>query len=361
MTEPVIGLSEEPSAALRPVEVAALSLHQPGLSFGEVTDLLERLVVELELAPEARFMTATMLREAGAPAPDEVLAEVRRPDGALIGALRLRPVSQLAAHRARLLATHAGIALTTITQLRAIERRERAVRRIAERLQDSLLPPVPEVSHTSITVSYRAAAREAKVGGDFYDVFPMPDGRVLLAVGDVVGKGVEAAARTTRITQTLRALALQRLPIDELLARVDEHVVWQDPEIMATLWCGIYEPDSGELSFASLGHPPALLLRSTGEPIRLELEGLPLGMRDLSPKPPEIRSRQLDSRDLLVLYTDGVVEASRDYLAGQDALLRAVEAHRDDPLEELLNAALSELLGPSNLSDDAVMLLLRRR
>src|SRR5690606_1420838 len=143
-------------------------------------------------------------------------------------------------------------------------------------------------------------------------------------------------------------LALQRLPIDELLARVDEHVVWQDPEIMATLWCGIYEPDSGELSFASLGHPPALLLRSTGEPIRLELEGLPLGMRDLSPKPPEIRSRQLDSRDLLVLYTDGVVEASRDYLAGQDALLRAVEAHRDDPLEELLNAALSELLGPSN-------------
>jgi phosphoserine phosphatase RsbU/P len=135
---------------------------------------------------------------------------------------------------------------------------------------------------------------------------------VLVTVGDVVGKGVEAAVRTSRITQTLRALALRELPLDQLLALADEQVVWQDPEIMATLWCGMYEPDTGELAFASLGHPPALLLRSSGDPIRLELEGLPLGMRDLSPDPPEVCTRRLDARDLLVLYTDGVVEASRE-------------------------------------------------
>lgn len=348
-------------ASLRPVEAAALSLHRPSLTFGEVTALLEQMAVGLGLTADATFLAPAMLREARAGSDHATLIEVRRPDGALVGALRLHPVDERAAHAAHVLAAHAGVALSSIAQLRAIERRERSVRRVAERLQDSLLPSLPELAATSLTVDYRAAARDAKVGGDFYDVFPMPDGRVLIAVGDVVGKGVEAAVRTSRITQTLRALALQRLPLDELLARADEQVVWQDPEIMATLWCGFYEPDTGELSFASLGHPPALLLRSTGEPIRLELEGLPLGMRDLSPKPPEIRDRHLDSRDLLVLYTDGVVEASRDYLAGQESLLRAIESHRDEPLEDVLAAALEYLLAGANHSDDAVMLLLRRR
>lgn len=348
--------------ALRPVEEAALALHRPSLTFGEVTAMLEEMTVGLGLAEQAVFMTPAMLRS-GVPEllPDEQVVDIRRPDGALVGGLRLRPNDARAAHQAMVLARHAGVALAAIAQLRAIERRERAVRRVAERLQDSLLPALPEVAHTSMTVAYRAAARDAKVGGDFYDVFPLPDGRVLIAVGDVVGKGVEAAARTSRITQTLRALALQGIQLDDLLARADEQVVYQDPEIMATLWCGCYEPDTGELAFASLGHPPALLLRSTGEPIRLELEGLPLGLRDLSPDPPEVRSRQLESRDLLVLYTDGVVEASRDFLAGQEALLRAVEAHRHDPLDAVLQAALDELLVGANHSDDALMLLLRRR
>jgi phosphoserine phosphatase RsbU/P len=355
-------LSGGASRPLRPVEEAALALHRPGLRFAEVTELLEELVVDLGITDEAVFQSAAEIR-AGEDAgrAGHVLAEVRRPDGVLVGALRLRPVADDAAQAAHVLAAHAGVALGAIAQVRAIERREAAVRRVSERLQDALLPPLPDVPFTSLQVAYRAAAREAKVGGDFYDVFELPDGRVLVAVGDVVGKGVEAAVRTTRITQTIRALALQGLPLDDLLARADEQVVWQDREVMATLWCGLYEPDTGELAFASLGHPPALLLRSGGDPIRLELEGLPLGMRDLSPEPPEIRTRLIEPRDLLVLYTDGVVEASRDFLAGQEALQRAIEARRDEPLDILLTEALDELLAEANHTDDAVMLLLRRR
>jgi serine phosphatase RsbU (regulator of sigma subunit) len=336
---------------LLPVERATLALHAADLTADVVGRRLAELVVEVGLSADAAFVPAPRHREAVA-AAGEVLVEVRPPAGPVLGVLRCAPVDDEAGRAACLLAAHAGLALLSTRRLRDVEEREGEVRRISERLQDQLLPPLPTVPATSLDVDYRAAAREAKVGGDFYDVFPLRD---------VVGKGVEAAVRTSRITQTLRALALRELPLDRLLALADEQVVWQDPEIMATLWCGIYEPDSGELAFASLGHPPALLLRSTGEPIRLELEGLPLGMRDLSPDPPEVRTRQLEARDLLVLYTDGVVEASRDYLAGQEALQRAVEAHRDDPLHEVLHSALDELLADANHSDDAVMLLLRRR
>jgi serine phosphatase RsbU (regulator of sigma subunit) len=346
------------------VEEAALSLHAADLTFSEVISRLEGLVIDLGLARDAVFVRSSALRHGAGTSrsPDGGLqAEVRRPDGVLVGVLECTPVTEQAAHHTVVLASHAGVALGSIAELRAIERREAAVRRIAERLQDSLLPNVPDITGLNIAVDYRPAARDAKVGGDFYDLFPLPDGRVMVVVGDVVGKGVEAAVHTTTITQTLRALALQQLPLDVLLARADEQVVYQDPELMATLWCGLYEPSTGELAFASLGHPPALLLRSTGEPIRLELEGLPLGLRDLSPEPPEIRTRQLDSRDLLVLYTDGVVEASRDFLAGQEELLRAIVRRRDDPLDEMLGGALDELLTDANHSDDAVMLLLRRR
>jgi sigma-B regulation protein RsbU (phosphoserine phosphatase) len=348
---------------LRPIEEAVLALHAPGLSFDEVTSLFENLVGDLGLAEEAVFLPESLLRVMRRRQDESrmELAEVRRPDGALIGALRFRPLSERGIHQTVLLARHAGVALSAVFQRDAMERREAAVRRVAERLQDSLLPDLPRVTDTNVVVAYRAAAREAKVGGDFYDVFPLPDARVMIVVGDVVGKGVEAAVRTSRITQTLRALALQGLDLDVLLERADQQVAYQDPDIMATLWCGLYEPRTGELAFASLGHPPALLLRSSGEPIRLELEGLPLGLRDLSPSPPEIRSRHLEPRDMLVLYTDGVVEGSRDFLAGQESLLRAVMRRREEPLEEILSGALGELLADANHSDDAVMLLLRRR
>lgn len=356
---------EPAGGQLRPVEEAALALHEPGLDADAITARLERLVVDLQLASEPTFLPAA-LRWSGTIEGTDcgngiVEIDVRRPDGVLAGVLRCRPRSALTERHAVVLATHAGVALGGVERLAEIERREQGVRRIAERLQDTLLPTLPSLPSTLVAVAYRAASREARVGGDFYDVFVLPNGSVLIVVGDVVGKGVEAAARTARITQTLRALALQDLELYELLEMADRQVTWQDPEIMATLWCGLYDPTSRELAFASLGHPPALLLRADGNPMRLELEGLPLGLRDLTEEAPEVRHRQLESRDLLVLYTDGVVEASRDFLAGQEALQKAIVARRDEPLEQIVEGALSELLADAGHQDDAVMLVLRRR
>jgi phosphoserine phosphatase RsbU/P len=341
-----------------------MALHDSDLSPGDIVERLQELVVGLGLASAARFVPTS----AGHPgAHGQALAvPVTQPGtavglGRLAGWLCCQDSDPRDLAKIQMLGAHAGVALGALARVREVEAREEQVRRVAEQLQDSLLPVLPEVAGASVAVQYRAAARDARVGGDFYDVFPLPDGRVLIVVGDVMGKGVEAAGRTSMITQTLRALALQDLPLDELLARADRQVSYQDPDMMATVWCGFYEPATGELAFASLGHPPALLMRADGEPLHLTMEGLPLGLRNLTDEPPECRDRQLQSRDLLVLYTDGVVEASRDYLAGQEALQAAIAERRGEPLAQIVQDALDDLLRDAGHTDDAVMLLLRRR
>lgn len=346
---------------------AALALHAPGLTALQVADRLVRVLTDLGLSDDAVVvpaapkadLTGANLTGADAPGADvltiRLQPEPRRGEQhPAVGMLRCRLAHPEAKPVVELLAAHAGAALASIAQ-------QAEVRRVAERLQDVLLPPIPVVPHTLVEVRYRAAAREARVGGDFYDVFPLPDGRVLVSVGDVMGKGIEAAGRTSLITHTMRALALQDLDLDRLLERLDEQVSYQDPDIMATVWCGLYEPTTGELSFASLGHPPALLLRSEADPIHLTIEGLPLGMRDLIDEPPECRNRELRPRDLLVLYTDGLVEASGDYLSGQKALLEAVAGRQGEPLDTMIEEVMDELLADAGHTDDAVMLALRRR
>lgn len=353
------------SPSLRLVDEAALALHQPSLSAVQVTDLLVTLVGDLGLADEPVYEPAAGGRATSR--EGRVAAPVHRgttPSGRrrLAGVLWYRPINGDVSRHVESLTAHASLALAAVADRDEMARREDSVRRIAEKLQDSLLPELPELDQTLLAVEYRAAGRDTRVGGDFYDVFPMPDGRVLVVVGDVMGKGVEAASRTSRITQTLRALAMQGMGLDELLARVDEQVSFQDPDVMATIWCGLYVPATGELQFASLGHPPALLVREGKDnPIHLALRGLPLGLRDLSEEPPEVRDRQLASRDLLVLYTDGVIESSGDVIAGLEALHAVIRARRNEPLDRLVGDCLDELLAQGGHTDDAVMLLLRRR
>lgn len=355
------------SASVRAAAEAALGLHEPQFSAEDIRQLLIQLVNELDLADSVTFVPDTSV--AAGQEPDDhglVGIEVTRSlptskeGGGLEGVLWCRPRSPDARAGVEVLAAHAGAALAMVARREDVERREHGMRRVAERLQDAMLPELPDVAHTRLTVEYRAAGRETRVGGDFYDVFPLPWGSVLVVVGDVQGKGIEAASRTLLVTQTFRALALQGASLEELLERADDQVRYQDPEFMATVWCGLYQPATGEMRFASLGHPPALLLRAQTEPTRLELEGLPLGLRDLADEPPETRSRRLAPRDLLVLYTDGVVEASGDLVSGQEHLMEVIGRHREEPLQSLVASTLDELLAEGGHTDDAAMLLLRR-
>jgi serine phosphatase RsbU (regulator of sigma subunit) len=367
----------EDCSTARTAEEATLALHQPDLDVDGVVGCLRGLIEGLGLATDAVFVPVDLpgnlyrqldgehaYEPQGHPARDSAAAEaftVRGPDGRVHGTLRCLVASESARRELNLLAAHTGVALASLAQREQLARREEHVRRVAEDLQDALLPALPEMTRTVGAVRYRAATRDTRVGGDFYDVFTLPGGRVLITVGDVVGRGIKAATRTSQITQTLRALALQRFDLDSLLERVDQQVAFQDPEIMATMWCALYEPSTGALEYASLGHPPVLVLRSGEQPEFLDADGLPLGLRELGHAPADRRRITLAPGDLLVGYTDGIVEAHWDIAAGQRALSGAVLSRREQELEALVDGALDELLAAADHTDDTLVLALRRQ
>jgi serine phosphatase RsbU (regulator of sigma subunit) len=186
-----------------------------------------------------------------------------------------------------------------------------AMRTLATTLQDSLLPrTIPNIPGVQISTRYRAAAEGQEVGGDFYDVFAL-DGQLWgLAIGDVCGKGPEAAALTAMARHTVRALAGPD-PARVLASLNDALVVHPDvgPGRFLTLLLAIARPESGglRLSVAAGGHPPAIVRRADDHVDLVPAHGSLLGMSaEVSYGTRECR---LEPGDTLVLYTDGLTDA----------------------------------------------------
>jgi PAS domain S-box-containing protein len=191
-----------------------------------------------------------------------------------------------------------------------LEGRERLAH-VARTLQASLLPPsLPEVPGIDLASVYRAAGEGNEVGGDFYDVFELADGRWALTLGDVCGKGPEAAVLTALARYTLRAAAMRSGSPGAVLHVLNEALQRQHPESFCTVACLVLDPERHRVTVASGGHPDALLLDERGNVTELEARGPLLGPL------PEWRGveRTLDLSvgDVLVLYSDGVTEARRE-------------------------------------------------
>lgn len=257
--------------------------------------------------------------------------------------------------------------------------------RIAETLQRSLLsaPPKNAFDGMDIEISYRAAMREAEIGGDYYDVFSLGDigeglgGRIALVVGDVSGKGLAAASRTAEIKYTLRtylrdnpdpAAALHRLnaflnsqqALDEANAGAAEGTVV--PFTFVCIAIAVVDTATGAARIASGGTEPPLLLRGGGEAEEVGGEGMPLGVS--SDAEYTTFTTSLDEGDLLLLVTDGITEArqGKEFL-GYDGFIRLTREAL--PLKELrrigdtiLNSA--ALYSGGSLRDDACLLMARR-
>ncbi|CAN5794169.1 hypothetical protein BH18ACT6_BH18ACT6_02110 [soil metagenome] len=227
--------------------------------------------------------------------------------------------------------------------------------RIARRLQRTLLPEgVVQRSEVAIAARYEAGSHGLEVGGDWYDSFSLPDGRIGLAVGDVVGTGLDAAAAMGRIRTALAALATQTDSPGRLLTQLDEFVSGPNGVDFATACYAILDPASGLLRYASAAHPPILLLSRTGESKWLEDgRSLPLG-GGWEPERSE-SSLTLDPSSLLVFYSDGLIERRGESLnVGLDRLEQSVQSNFDAPVEELCELLVSEL-GRSADDDTAVM------
>lgn len=236
---------------------------------------------------------------------------------------------------------------------------------MAVTLQRSLLPRgVPEQS--AVEVAHRYLSAQAGVGGDWFDVIPLPGTRVALVVGDVVGHGLHAAATMGRLRTAVYNFSTLDLPPDELLSHLDELVAHIDADEQewqgitgATCLCAIYDPVSGLVTAATAGHPGPALVRPDGTvsfpevPVSPPL-GLGTGM------PMETMTLTLPEGSRLALFTDGLIESrDRDLDAGLTALRAALEGPARTP-EETCTAVIDAML-PTRPGDDIALLVARTR
>ncbi|MGR4880774.1 SpoIIE family protein phosphatase [Streptomyces sp. LARHCF249] len=240
---------------------------------------------------------------------------------------------------------------------------------LAETLQRSLLPrALPEQSAMDVAHFYLPA--QSGVGGDWFDVIPLPGSRVALVVGDVVGHGLHAAATMGRLRTAVHNFSSLDLPPDDLLARLDDLVQRIDHDdagdgdgthvgvLGATCLYAVYDPVSQRCTMARAGHLPPLMVTPDGTAQIVELPtGPPLGLGGM---PFETAELYLPEGSQLVLYTDGLVEErSRDIAEGLELLRTALSRPGLDPYESC-RAVLDALL-PARPTDDVALLVARTR
>ena len=205
-------------------------------------------------------------------------------------------------------------------------RQYRRQQRVADSFQRAALPKsLPRIDGLVLDALYTAASDELSVGGDWYDAFPLPDGRLAITVGDVAGKGLDAAVLMATVRQSIRVGALQGLEPSAILAAAEAALDLEYHDRLVTAFVGLVDPRTWTVAYASAGHPPALVRRPDGTLLSLEGAGLPLGV----PVDAGRKTRHLIGiapGSLLVLYTDGLVESTRDVIEGE-ARLRAALTH----------------------------------
>jgi PAS domain S-box-containing protein len=230
---------------------------------------------------------------------------------------------------------------------------------VARTLQGSLLPDrLPWLPGLTVAARYLPSTAGAKVGGDWYDVIPVAPGWVGLAVGDVVGHDVVAATVMGQLRNALRAYALDDHDPEAVLRKLAEFTERLDLERLATVVYGVLEVATGILTVASAGHPPPLVIPAVADPWFVDVQPGPL----LGIGPLEYPSRPvvLGPKDLVVLYTDGLVEdRTNDIRLGMDRLLAlATPVARD--AEVVCQALMRHQEAGGGRSDDVAILAVQR-
>jgi serine phosphatase RsbU (regulator of sigma subunit)/anti-sigma regulatory factor (Ser/Thr protein kinase) len=238
----------------------------------------------------------------------------------------------------------------TIAQLR---RKERAV----DVLQHAYIPrALPVNPHLRFDALYVPADDEARVGGDWYDVFALDDGRLVFSVGDVAGHGVDAAVTMGIVRQAILIAATGAADPSEILVTVNRSLLVQRLTVTAAI-VGIYDPQMREIRYACAGHPPPIFVDATGART-LPFGGIPLGVEPVASY--AIETVQLDLDTALILYTDGLIEHDRDVVTGTKRLIdtvRRLQSPADEPHNWATLIADAVLAGAAD--DDLAILTIR--
>jgi PAS domain S-box-containing protein len=341
------------------------------------TDDVRRIVDELGRSAVAAIETQVLLTDNGTTSrssrfdPHGTAADARasplvsveevvlplRVSGKRIGLLRLvlRGDRRRDPQEQSFLEALAGQCAIALERARLYERE----RDTAVALQESLLPDeLPHAPGVELAARFRPATGESEVGGDWYDAFQLPDGRLILVVGDVMGKGVIAAAGMGRLRAAVRALAFVNPAPDAVLQGLDRvFSATEGTDQIATLVYLLIDPGTRQVCVGGAGHLPLVLLKPGAPPELIDAGSgsTPLGW----PEERGQRTLELSAGDILLGLTDGVVERRGfDLDAGLDEVLAAVAEHAGS-LDELVERVADRMLGHTAGRDDATLLAVR--
>jgi PAS domain S-box-containing protein len=217
--------------------------------------------------------------------------------------------------------------------------------RIAAELQGASLPALlPAAANIQLSAEYRPATDEAAIGGDWYDAFLLQDGRLVMTIGDVTGHGLEAAIWMTKMRQAMQAAAMLA-PDPRVMLEVANRTLLRERDVFATALAAIYDGPSRTMAIASAGHPGPTIARQTGAIEEVDCPGVLLGVSDNNVY--GLQTIVLNPGDLVVFYTDGLVEAERDIRRGlerlREALRREDVKNAEDPALGIFEAVLAGL------------------
>jgi anti-sigma regulatory factor (Ser/Thr protein kinase) len=206
-------------------------------------------------------------------------------------------------------------------------------------------------------VRYEPATRPLEIGGDWYDIVELPDGRIGIMVGDCVGHDLGAATVMGQLRSACRALLLQDASPSQALTAMDRFASFVPGAECATVFCGILDTGTGQLTYSSAAHPPGIVVHPDGSIVLLEdARSLPLAIRQDAGRTDAVHT--LPSRSTLLLYTDGLVERRRRPLTdGIAATAAAVRAASGAPLEDLAAQVMTQLAPAGGYEDDVAMVL----
>jgi serine phosphatase RsbU (regulator of sigma subunit)/anti-sigma regulatory factor (Ser/Thr protein kinase) len=353
----MVRLEQRHAAQLRGLADAALTLNST-LSVDEMLERLGEIARGIIGAEQSTVHVAVGAGDApGRPLRDggrlsaPLIARDGRPRGLI--ALSGKREGEFTEEDESILVQLAHMASVAIENARLYEHE----RGIAKTLQENLLPELPEIGTVRTWAEYLAGGDGVDVGGDWYEVIPLAGDRVGLAIGDVVGRGVRAAAMMGHLRMALRAYALETESPALVAERMARFARTLERDQMSTCVYAVLDPATGKLRCANAGHPPPLLLASDGRATFLSATpGLPLGV-SAQAEYTELEA-ELEPDGTLLMYTDGLVEKRGEAIDVGLERLRGVAAAAPLEPKALCTRVLDSLVEGSP-NDDVALLAVR--
>jgi serine phosphatase RsbU (regulator of sigma subunit) len=368
--EPYHAAERRFAAAVAQLQETVISLHAPSLATLPLDEkwLHDQWIAEVAapLLAKPERPDALLLQLKG----KRLIDEFRREDDQLVEGLYRSSLDadQRLGSALRQTVVLGGVAVVTLGLLFALlalreQRLSEAVEEqrrlyegekyVADTLQQAFVQArLPNPQRLALHAVYAPADEQARLGGDWYDAFELPDGRVLFSVGDVAGHGIEAVVAMSRARQAIVAASFLERDPAAVLRRANMNLLLQQTG-MVTAVCGFIDPASLEVVYATAGHPPPVLAVPGGEARFLAYGGVPLGIES----EPEYNSyvAHVTEPTLFVLYTDGLIEFNRDIIDGQARLLEAAR-HAVRSNADPARAIYTRILSSETALDDVAVL-----